>query len=387
MSEYKYLDKDGLIYYHSKIKNLLSGKVDKENGKGLSTNDYTTTEKNKLNGIASGAEVNQNAFSNITVGSTTIAADSKTDTLTIVAGNNITLTPNATSDTLTIAADAEPITIDSEIDSTSENPVQNKVIATALNNKVDKISGKGLSTNDYTTAEKNKLSGIESGAEENIIESIKVNGTAQTITSKEVDIDVPTATSDLTNDSGFITRNDYAVAGTITPSSEGVAGTIKVHNNYGVSVIQSGNYAGTLIAMNSSASDMWEFKSPNRFSSHQAVIDAITYHLDTSLSSSSDDTHYPSSKCVYDAINDAIGSVTGISYEIVQTLPQTGSTGVIYLVSNSGTAPNVYDEYIWLTSSSSFEKIGTTAVDLSGYVQATEMVTITNAEIDTIVAA
>lgn len=36
----------------------VSNKVDKESGKGLSTNDYTTTEKNKLAGIASGAEVN-----------------------------------------------------------------------------------------------------------------------------------------------------------------------------------------------------------------------------------------------------------------------------------------------------------------------------------------
>ena len=36
----------------------ISGKVDKVSGKGLSTNDYTTTEKNKLAGIASGAEVN-----------------------------------------------------------------------------------------------------------------------------------------------------------------------------------------------------------------------------------------------------------------------------------------------------------------------------------------
>lgn len=40
------------------IPELLDGKVDKETGKGLSTNDYTTAEKNKLSGIASGAEVN-----------------------------------------------------------------------------------------------------------------------------------------------------------------------------------------------------------------------------------------------------------------------------------------------------------------------------------------
>lgn len=41
-------------------------------------------------------------------------------------------------------------------------------ITTIAGNKVDKVSGKGLSTNDYTTAEKNKLSGIASGAEVNV---------------------------------------------------------------------------------------------------------------------------------------------------------------------------------------------------------------------------
>lgn len=54
----KYLDDNGLLYLWGKIKALF---VQKETGKGLSTNDYTTTEKNKLAGIASGAEVNVNA--------------------------------------------------------------------------------------------------------------------------------------------------------------------------------------------------------------------------------------------------------------------------------------------------------------------------------------
>lgn len=38
----------------------------------------------------------------------------------------------------------------------------------ALSNKVDKVSGKGLSSNDFTTNEKNKLAGIESGAQANV---------------------------------------------------------------------------------------------------------------------------------------------------------------------------------------------------------------------------
>lgn len=64
----------------------------------------SAADKSKLNGIAGGAEVNQNAFSNVVVGSITIAADSKTDTLTLTAGSNITLTPNATNDSITISA-------------------------------------------------------------------------------------------------------------------------------------------------------------------------------------------------------------------------------------------------------------------------------------------
>ena len=50
-----YLDNDGLLYLWTKLKALFAGKVDKVDGKGLSTNDYTTTEKNKLAGIAEGA--------------------------------------------------------------------------------------------------------------------------------------------------------------------------------------------------------------------------------------------------------------------------------------------------------------------------------------------
>lgn len=86
------------------IEASIAGKVDIVSGKGLSTNDYTTDEKNKLSGIAEGAEVNQNAFSNVTIGSVTISADSKTDTLNIVAGDNITLVTDATNDKITISS-------------------------------------------------------------------------------------------------------------------------------------------------------------------------------------------------------------------------------------------------------------------------------------------
>jgi len=70
------------------------------------TNLYlTSAERTKLSGIATGAEVNQNAFSNIAVsGQSTVAADAKTDTFTLVAGTGVTLTTDAGADSITIAA-------------------------------------------------------------------------------------------------------------------------------------------------------------------------------------------------------------------------------------------------------------------------------------------
>lgn len=64
----------------------------------------SVSDKTKLDGIQTGAEVNQNAFTNIQVGSSTLVADTKTDTLSLVAGTGITLTPDVSNDAVTIAA-------------------------------------------------------------------------------------------------------------------------------------------------------------------------------------------------------------------------------------------------------------------------------------------
>jgi len=55
-------------------------------------------------------------------------------------------------------------TVDEALSSSSTNAVQNKAVDAALNKKVDKVTGKGLSVNDFTNAYKEKLDGIEAGA-------------------------------------------------------------------------------------------------------------------------------------------------------------------------------------------------------------------------------
>jgi hypothetical protein len=61
-----------------------------------------------------------------------------------------------------------------------------------LNGKVDKVTGKQLSTEDYTSAEKTKLSNIEANAAVNLIESISVNNTTVSPVNKNVNIPIKT---------------------------------------------------------------------------------------------------------------------------------------------------------------------------------------------------
>lgn len=70
-------------------------------------------------------------------------------------------------------------------------------------------------------------------------------------------------------------------------------------------------------------------------------------------------------------VDDAISGITEFEFSVVNTLPQTGEKGVIYLVPHSHGSQDIYDEYIWVTDK--FEKIGNTDIDLSSYVTNDEL--------------
>lgn len=76
-------------------------------------------------------------------------------------------------------------------------------------------------------------------------------------------------------------------------------------------------------------------------------------------------------------IMQAIASIPQFSISLVESLPETGEKMVLYLVSKGGESPDVYDEYIWIEQTSSFEFLGTTAPDLTGYVKNTDYATST----------
>lgn len=65
------------------------------------------------------------------------------------------------------------ITTDDHLSNTSTNPVQNKVITEALNNKVNKESGKGLSSNDFTNEDKEKLNSFHTHTNKDLLDTYK----------------------------------------------------------------------------------------------------------------------------------------------------------------------------------------------------------------------
>lgn len=186
-----------------------------------------------------------------------------------------------------------------------------------LAGKVDKDGTKVLSTNDYTTNEKNKLAGIADGATAN----------AATATTPKMD-----------GTAAVGSETTYAKGDHVHPTDTSRA------------PLASPTFTGTPKAPTATAGTK--------------------------------DTQIATTEFVGTAIATAISGIQGISYEVVQSLPATGSAGVIYLLANSGSAPNIYDEYIW--TGSAFEKIGTTDVDLSGYQP--KMDRITNEQIDALFA-
>ena len=83
-------------------------------------------------------------------------------------------------------------------------------ILSALDGKVDKVTGKDLSTNDFTDSYKDKIDTIERGAQVNVINGIKVNGASVAPdANKVVGLTIPQSTSDLTNDANFVADANY----------------------------------------------------------------------------------------------------------------------------------------------------------------------------------
>lgn len=288
----KYVDENGLLYFWQQLKTLFNGKVDKVEGKGLSTNDYTTAEKTKLSGIADGA--NKTTVENVLTSTSTTNAlsanqgkvldekikalsdsmgelgygdmmkatydtdnDGVVDNAAKLGGNapsyyakaadiptkvsqltndkgyltshqdisgkldktgdgsNVTVTFTAASSRTNVATGDKLTTILGKIAkffsdlktvafTGSYNDLSNKpTIPTVTNDLTD-----ALKANYDAAYTHSQAAHAPSNAQANVIEVIKVNGTAQTITSKAVNISVPTTVASLSDAGNYALKSD-----------------------------------------------------------------------------------------------------------------------------------------------------------------------------------
>lgn len=221
----------------------LDGKVDKVTGKGLSTNDYTTAEKqnvanntvarhshsnkdvlDKITGIVTEDNIKNPAhfsdlvdYSGFQAGSQQIIRQipNKTSQLTNDSGFATETYVNTKVAGVVNSAPETLDTLNELAEALGNDPNFATTMATELGKKVNAETGKGLSTNDLTATLKShydtaythsQTTHAPSNAEHNVIVGIQKNGTDISVntSTRKVNITVPTKTSELTNDSSFI---------------------------------------------------------------------------------------------------------------------------------------------------------------------------------------
>ncbi len=101
------------------------------------------TDKIKLNSVATGAQVNQNAFSNMAVGNTIASADSPTDTFSFNSGSGISLSMNSSTDSLQISVNYSNIADNTPVATSSDKGL----MSTLDKSKLDNLSVKRLDHN------------------------------------------------------------------------------------------------------------------------------------------------------------------------------------------------------------------------------------------------
>ena len=186
------------------IASAIANKVDKVDGKGLSTEDFTTTLKEKLIALPEGAEANY---------------------------------IKSLSDEFTVSTEGK-------LEVKEVAPAKVTGLSNALAGKVDKVVGKDLSTNDYTSEEKEKLSGIENGANKNLIEVIKLNNVALNISEKAVNIPLATETAGTVISSAEENKVFVAADGSMELNSLNMNKLVQSENDV---LILDGGSASTLI--------------------------------------------------------------------------------------------------------------------------------------------
>lgn len=375
----------------------LSLKVDKVKGKGLSTNDFTTELKNKLDGIEAGAQVNTvtgikgNAEStyhqgdvNLTPANIGAVASSNGDASnTKVTFTQSTSRVNLTSgDTLKTAfgklskwfVDLKAVAFSGSYNDLSNKPtmLKNPKSLTLQQNggNQTEYDGSTALTVNITKA------GIGLGNVENkSSETIRSELTSSNVTTALGYTPINSSATQLTNQSlDAYKGTDYMGKMYYAAGSNSVTGKPSGVDNFWMWVTRNGSGVFSQILIDSKCQLYVRYHDANSWSTWKQVISS-----GNNISLLNNDKDYQTLQQVEDKINEivssGIGQVTTFSFQVVEELPSSGTSNHIYLVPISGSteSDNYYEEYCYINSK--WELIGTTKVDLTAYAKKTDIPT------------
>ncbi len=331
--------------------------------------------------------------------------DSAANTIEIVKVNGTALTPDAQKAVdVTVPTAVTDLTDAADYAKVAEVPTK----LSDLTNDNDTVTDAAYvhTDNNLTSALLGKLNGIAEGAAVNVIEKVKVNGTEQTITGKAVDIAVVEGTA---NGTIKVAGTDVAVHGLGTAAfadaddlgEDNVIETVKVNGtaltpdaNKAVNVTvpttvasltDAANYAlksqlGTAAAANTEGTVTNGTNLPTG-AAVKSFVEGKGYQTAADVAGILSAADYATESYV----TTAIGNANHLQAVEVATLPATGETNKLYLVPDDGGKSNK-DMYIWDATNSKFVLCGNTEVDLTGYVTESQLSVATAAQIQALFA-
>lgn len=204
----KFVDYTGLSYFYGRLKRVFAN-----------LEDFNTLKDRVDNIISSGGEPNRIDIIAVNGTNLTPDANKKVNITVPTKTSDLTNDGNGTSNFATETYVAQN---GGKIDTISVNgtaqTITNKNVDLTVPTKLSDLTNDGNFVTDasyvhtdtnYTAADASKLSGIDAGAEVNVLEGVQVNGTDLTVTGKKVNVTVPTTTSQLTNNSNFVVDSNY----------------------------------------------------------------------------------------------------------------------------------------------------------------------------------
>lgn len=248
---------------------------------------------------------------------------------------------------------------DTSLSATSTNTVENRVVKAALDLKANDadISTVGKS-NDYNDLDNKPTIGAW-------VTTIKRNGTslgtigANQTNNSEINISVPTATSQITNDSGFITNSvnnlqNYMLS---TNVQAGLDSKVNLATTYNMCEITA-NEDGSL------NEDFVNWVLSNTMQVIRNSLDKL--FLRKANKNVTDQLQAEKASITY--VNELVGSSLWVQTRVVESLPAVWSSQYIYLVPDDPENPTTYEKYVWDSTAQDYVDLWPTTMDLSNYV-------------------